>query len=95
MALTLLTVSASRADACTCGRVRSTCEVLWQAGAVFAATDEAGRFSVAVIAGRSYGVFAQLPFGLLGESTQAAEVLVSADSPALTITLPIQKLVKN
>jgi hypothetical protein len=59
-------------------------------------TDENGRFSFATVPGNRYGILARLyRLGMLDSVSVQAEILASVDAPPVTMTLPVQKPVKQ
>ncbi len=57
-------------------------------------TDDSGRFAFAAIPGAKYTLRAQLLAWLWGSRSEQLEVIASADSPPITITLPVREAVK-
>jgi protocatechuate 3,4-dioxygenase beta subunit len=61
-------------------------------------TDDAGRFAFAAIPGSKYVLRAQLHAWPWGSRSEQLEVVAAADSPPITLTLPVRepgKLVKH
>jgi len=54
-------------------------------------TDDIGRFAFAAIPGAKYALRAQLHAWLWGSRSEQLEVVAAADSPLITITLPVRE----